>query len=101
MKSDFVRIALLKKYGGVWIDSTVLLFKSLDDWCFNELEHNENKKIMCGFWQPKAIPIGKDYVFKDRDDYFENWFIATTKNNPIIEKWHFLVKKYWDNRKIS
>jgi mannosyltransferase OCH1-like enzyme len=37
--SDFIRIALLKKYGGVWLDSSVTLFQSIDDWCMNKIEN--------------------------------------------------------------
>ena len=47
------------------------------------------------FWVKK----GKDYFFEQGDDYWENWFIATTKNNPIIDKWHFVLNKFWSNRK--
>ena len=28
-------------------------------------------------------------------EFFENWFIATTKDNPLIKKWHEVYKQYW------
>ncbi len=92
--SDFIRIALLKKYGGVWLDSSVTLFQSIDDWCMNKIENKQEKKILCGFYMPFNIAKGTDYFFEKGDDYWENWFIATTKNNPVIEKWHFIFKSY-------
>ena len=30
MKSDFIRLALLKRYGGIWIDASILMKKPLD-----------------------------------------------------------------------
>jgi mannosyltransferase OCH1-like enzyme len=37
-KSDIIRLALLKKYGGVWMDVSTLLLKSIDDWCYNSFD---------------------------------------------------------------
>lgn len=50
---------------------------------------------------PFNIPRGDGYFFEKGDDYFESWFIASSKNNPIIEKWHFVLKKFWDGRTES
>jgi hypothetical protein len=47
---------------------------------------------MCGFWLG-LIDNWPDYKFNGID-YFENSFIAVKKNNPLIEKWHFLMKLY-------
>jgi hypothetical protein len=29
-QSDCIRLALLEKYGGIWLDASILLYKSLD-----------------------------------------------------------------------
>lgn len=34
--SDYVRMALLEKYGGLWIDSTVLCTSKIPDWIYNQ-----------------------------------------------------------------
>ena len=34
-KSDIVRLGLLKKYGGIWADSTLLCMQPLDHWVFD------------------------------------------------------------------
>ncbi len=45
---------------------------------------------MCGFYLNR---IGKwnDYPFENGVDYFENSFIITKSNNPLIDKWHFIM----------
>jgi mannosyltransferase OCH1-like enzyme len=30
-KSDLIRLSLLKKYGGVWMDTSIILFQSIDE----------------------------------------------------------------------
>ena len=54
---------------------------------------------MCGFYQNDKIEKWKDFYFEKGEDFFESAFIASKKNNPIIDKWHFILNKYWDNRK--
>lgn len=68
-KSDFIRVYLLSRFGGVWVDSTTWCWKSLDEWLPQETEQ-------CGF-----------FVFKQPssrvDRQIKNWFIASSKGNPI------------------
>jgi hypothetical protein len=97
-KSDIIRLSLLLKYGGVWMDPSIILHKSLDDWCFNKFDDPEAKIIMCGFYLPGKIEKWKDYNFEKGEDFFESAFIASKKNNPIIAKWHLVLKEYWNNR---
>lgn len=79
--SDIIRIDLLKKYGGVWADSTVFCHKPLDDWLFQQL--NE------GFFAfNKPGP----------DRLLSSWFLAAHENNYLISKWHDKVKDYWLSR---
>lgn len=40
---------------------------------------------MCGYYLPNKIKKFRDYDFQGKD-YFESAFIATKKNNPLIEK---------------
>ena len=53
-KSDFVRICILKKYGGLWVDATTYCTIPLDDWL--------EKYIQSGFFsfnletRPKGQP---------------------------------------------
>ena len=36
-KSDIIRLSLLKRYGGVWADSTLLCMQPLNHWVFEAL----------------------------------------------------------------
>jgi Capsular polysaccharide synthesis protein len=76
--SDVIRIALLRKYGGVWVDSTCYCLRSLDEWL--------PYKISGGFFAfSKPAP----------DRMLSSWFLAAAENNYVIEKWYDLTVEYW------
>ena len=84
-RSDVVRLALLKKYGGIWMDSSIICLKSLT-WCSNP--------ILTGYsvtWNSLTNEL----------DVFDSWFIACNKNSYIIKKWHDEYMKLWLNRKTN
>lgn len=74
-KSDYIRLKLLQKYGGVWIDASIILTKNLD-------------------WLMGKIATGQVFVFYSDEctlDFekpiTENWFIIADKNNKFISDW--------------
>lgn len=69
-QSDIIRLLLLKKYGGVWIDASTFLLDNPDNFI-----HKNNLTL---FTTPRT---NKD------DPVYENWFISAPKNNIIISKW--------------
>ena len=73
-KADIIRLALLEKYGGIWLDSTIFLNKSLSE-----------------TWDPKNYDIGGYYAefftTNIEKPVFENWFISAPKKSPLIKKW--------------
>ena len=83
--SDILRIELLTKYGGVWIDSTVL----------------------CSGKIPKYVDESDFFVF--RNDYrgdesimISSWFMQSTKNYPILVEVKNLLYSYWQkNNKLK
>lgn len=75
--SDLLRLELLTKYGGIWIDSTVF--------CTNTPNYVFN------------IPL---FVYKSRESNdpsisSQNWFIASEKNEPILTLTKNLLLEYW------
>lgn len=76
-KSDYIRLYLLKEYGGVWMDASILNFKSIDFLVKETLHHkagffaffNEMRTKNCKF------PI------------IENWFLISIKNHPFVVDW--------------
>ena len=93
LQSDHVRIALLKKHGGIWMDSSIILMKNLDEFVWDELANEASPYTMGGFFFPK-----KGTQKYDGKDYFENWFIATRKDNPFMKQWHKVFRQYWNDR---
>jgi len=68
-QSNLIRLQLLTKYGGVWADATTLCTTPLDNWLF--------ECCQSGFFAFSSAG-------KDRE--MSNWFMASEKNNPIVEK---------------
>ncbi len=72
-KTDIIRLALLERYGGFWLDSTILLNESLDNkWDFNYDVGGYNAEF---FTTDKNHPV------------LENWFLSAPKNNKLITAW--------------
>lgn len=73
-KSDIIRLTLLEKYGGVWIDASILI--------------NESLSLT---WELKDFDVGGYYLdlftTNMNNPVFESWFIAAPKNSPLIKEW--------------
>lgn len=82
--SDILRLELLIKNGGTWIDSTVL--------CTQDI--------------PTEIDNADFFVFSneyrgDEGISVSNWFIHANKNHPILLYTRDMIYKYWtDNNKV-
>jgi len=62
-KADLIRLEVLYKHGGVYLDSDVLLFKSID-----------------------SLLNNKAFICRENDSYIINTIIGTEPNNPHILK---------------
>jgi len=69
-QSDIIRLRLLEKYGGVWIDASTILLEDLDKFI--------SKDNLTLFITPRSS-------FKN--PVFENWFISAPPNNKVIKMW--------------
>ena len=67
--SDWVRICAIEKYGGVWLDATIIPVVPIDK-CF-DMESDE----LQGFSAPFA------------EDCLENWAFAAPPKHPLIVAW--------------
>ena len=82
--SDMIRLALLEKYGGVWIDSTILMTDVL----------------------PSYITDADIFVFHGTGDghvRIYNPFLAAKPHHPIIQSMLQLLYAYWkeENKLVS
>ena len=73
LKSDFVRLALLEKYGGIWMDISTICIRPINS------VFNQSKSIE-GFALRRYDSQGDLSVF-------ESWFITCKKNSKVISKW--------------
>jgi hypothetical protein len=73
-KSDYIRISLLHKYGGIWADASLYCNQPLDDW----------------------IDLDRDYLFYLRDEqspdsvlklypWYSSWWMAAPKESHAAE----------------
>lgn len=73
-QSDIIRILLLEKYGGIWMDASIILQQRIDS-----------------KWFPQDYDVGGFYISNFTTDQnfkvFENWFIAAPRNSPLIRAW--------------
>lgn len=79
MRSDIIRINLLKKYGGVWVDATTFCAIPLNSWILKQ-------KTFFAFSSP-----GKGRMIS-------SWFMTNVyKNSFIVNKFCDDTNSYWDS----
>lgn len=69
--SDYLRLDILSKYGGIWCDISTFMTAPL-----NFVNENQKYEI-----------VGFSYPDNSCNNTLENWFIACQKNSLIIKKW--------------
>jgi len=82
-KSDAIRILLLEKFGGIWLDATLYVNLPLDEWLWDNLGQE-----FFAFSNPR----------KNFGRIVSSWFLAGRNDNYIINKWKIETLKYWENR---
>lgn len=70
--SDLVRLSVLKKHGGIWLDASIICYESLE-WVHAE---DESKCIVYSIPELAATPL------------IESWFIACSPEHPFITQWY-------------
>ncbi|WP_412551366.1 capsular polysaccharide synthesis protein [Shimia sp. MIT910701] len=75
-RSNLVRLALLKRYGGVWVDATNFCVRPLDHW----IDRNASK----GFFA---------FSSPTNDRPLSTWFLASQPRNQLVRKW---LDRCWD-----
>ena len=81
---DWVRLAALARHGGVWLDSSIILFTPVSRWVREVADPAapDLDDTVCGFAVPTTL-------HNDRpDDYvLENWALACRPSNPFVAAW--------------
>ena len=89
VKSELIRLALIARYGGVWMDSSILLQTGLDDLVWNRIASNE---LEFGGFSIRALSRTRS------DDVFETWFIAAAQGCYLVQRWQQTMYSLWENR---
>lgn len=76
-KSDFIRLYILQKYGGFWIDASTLMTQSLD--FIHDLQEQSDVEFV-GYYLDM-------YTNKCHYPIIESWFLASVENSTFITKW--------------
>lgn len=85
--SDLIRLELLKKYGGLWIDATVLV----------------TQEPPANFFEQNLF-VYKNITTDNKSDISvkaSSWLIYANKNNPIVELTGKLMQEYWKKKNIA
>lgn len=80
-RSDALRIELLSRYGGVWVDGTVYCLRPLDGWI-----HRATPSGFFAFNRPGP------------DRMLSSWFLAAEAGSYIIDTWRRKTVEYWKDR---
>ena len=78
--SDLLRLELLIKFGGTWIDASIFLSK------YNEIFFNND----LFFFQS----------FKNKNIAGSNWFLTSEKNSPVLKTTRDLLYEFWRENEI-
>ncbi|CAE7194659.1 Ptchd3 [Symbiodinium microadriaticum] len=97
-RSDAIRLAILKKYGGIWVDATTFMTNPLREL----LGDNPNVRTFFALPYPWT-----DQSLKDNDtrvswiDHPQNWFLAAPSGDLFIHRLQQCVWQFMDgvNRK--
>jgi len=78
--SDFVRLCILEKYGGIWIDSSTVCNQSFR-W-INSIQNHTKCECICYY-----IVFKNEKGVDNDSPVIENWFIAAIPGSPFIKDW--------------
>ena len=98
--SDYIRIALLAKYGGVWIDATIFMTDNIPD----DIVDSMFFAPVLPYWAILGVvPSIEMELALSRMAYpcnnglaFTNWMIAARRDSSIIAAIKLLLEKYWE-----
>ena len=72
---NLIKTTILSKHGGVWLDLSVVLLKSLEEWCL--IDDSDNLKIrFCSNYENWGGSF--ENGFKG-NDILNDWFLASSK----------------------
>ncbi len=94
--TDYIRVALLAKYGGTWIDATVYLSAAISPSIFEQDFFALKFPSWC---QLTTLPMSKAVFENTKSSLhmrcFSNWFMHAKANNRLIMLLQLFLETYW------
>eukprot|EP00440_Ansanella_granifera_P070808 gb/GFBE01076847.1/.p1 GENE.gb/GFBE01076847.1/~~gb/GFBE01076847.1/.p1 ORF type:complete len:330 (+),score=47.02 gb/GFBE01076847.1/:1-990(+) len=91
-QSDAVRLALLKRYGGLWIDPATICLRPFDAWLYGAIQSATRCEGIGAFYFASwGSEMGKSA------EYVENWVLAARRAHPMMIRWHSMFNDYWNS----
>jgi hypothetical protein len=87
MKSDAVRLALLSKFGGVWMDASTFVSGPVMSWLLPKM-------------QPHGLFVFQNGPRGNGGRLFEIGFIASEPRHPFLVAWSGAVNAFFSRRKL-
>ncbi|CAE7365674.1 HPCAL1 [Symbiodinium natans] len=92
-QADAVRLALLVKYGGLWIDASTICFQPFDKWMYNTISSERAAEDIGAFY----FSAWGCEMHKSKE-FVENWVMAARRQHPMLVAWKALFNGYWDSK---
>lgn len=73
--ADYIRLYLLKKYGGIWLDASILLNENLN-WILERIKKNQT-----------FVFYSDECTLDNNRPIIENWMIICEEKNEFISDW--------------
>jgi hypothetical protein len=81
LKSDIVRLFLLQNYGGLWIDSSLIVMTNIEHWITQQLQTVKSDTLSSDIEQD--ILLG----YTSHNTILENWLLYASKNCEFVQLW--------------
>jgi len=99
-ESDFTRLSVLSKYGGFWVDTSIIMNGSLEP--IHRIQTEKGCEMIAYYID--------DFTTRPEYPVIENWFFACVPGSSFVQQWrdefmslntHNTVKDYIDAKKNS
>jgi len=77
--SDFIRLHVLYKYGGIWLDASIICTMPFDKW-FDDINKKHKSVEFVGFYNNQFTSLPNYKVI-------ESWAFACVKHSKFVRKW--------------
>jgi len=89
--ADLLRLRLLAREGGVWVDATTFCLRPLDHWL--------PMLAQGGFFAFTWTPADRWFIWPNVPRRITNWFLASEPGGAVITAWEARALAYWQGRR--